>query len=148
MSFSKKIIVGFDIAISNEKETQCVDDKIIAFNRIHAPFTQDNHFVSLNFHIKNESGRVIAGINSLMYCWGMLYIDVLFVEDSYRDQNLGSLFLKKVETESKSMGATLCHLDTFDWQAKDFYLKHGYEMFGVLDGCPPGHKRYYMKKVL
>lgn len=140
--------MSFDIEISNEKETQFVDDKIIAFNSSHAPFTQDNNFVGLNFHIKNESGRVIAGINSLMYCWGMLYIDVLFVEDSHRGQQLGSLLLKKVETEAKSMGATLSHLDTFDWQAKDFYLKHGYQIFGFLDGCPPGHKRYYMKKVL
>ena len=41
------------------------------------------------------------------------------------------------EEEAKAMGATLVHLDTFDWQAKDFYLKHGYEIFGVLDDCPP-----------
>ena len=35
-----------------------------------------------------------------------------------------------------------------NFQAKDFYIKHGYEVFGVLDDCPKGHKRYYMKKVL
>ena len=46
------------------------------------------------------------------------------------------------------MKIRLIHLDTFDFQAKDFYLKHGYEVFGVLDDCPKGHKRYYMKKVL
>ena len=140
--------MNFDIAISNEKETQFVDDKIVAFNRSHAPFTQDNDFVSLNFHIKNENGLVIAGINSLMYCWGMLYIDVLFVDERHRGQQLGSLLLRKVEAEAKSMGASLSHLDTFDWQAKDFYLKQGYEVFGILEGCPEGHKRYYLKKVL
>jgi len=37
-------------------------------------------------------------------------------------------------------------LDTFDFQAKDFYTKQGYEVFGILDNCPEGHKRYYMKK--
>ena len=72
--------MSLDISISSEKETQFVDDKIVTFNRNHAPFTQDKDFVSLNFHIKDESGSVIAGINSLMYCWGMLYVDVLFVE--------------------------------------------------------------------
>ncbi|WP_202127900.1 hypothetical protein [Clostridium sp. C2-6-12] len=41
----------------------------------------------------------------------------------------------------------LLHLDTFDFQAKDFYLKHGYEVFGVLDDCPMEHKRYYMKRL-
>lgn len=37
-------------------------------------------------------------------------------------------------------------LDTFDFQAKNFYIKQGYEIFGILDNCPEGHKRYYMKK--
>jgi GNAT superfamily N-acetyltransferase len=83
-----------------------------------------------------------------MYCWGILYIDVLFVEESHRGQQLGSLLLSKVEAEAKSMGASLSHLDTFDWQAKDFYLKQRYEVFGVFEGCPKGHKRYYMKKTL
>ncbi|PPE03578.1 hypothetical protein HCUR_00960 [Holospora curviuscula] len=26
---------------------------------------------------------------------------------------------------------------TFDFQVKDFYLKQGYEIFGVLEDCPP-----------
>lgn len=140
--------MNWDIDVSNEKETQFVDDKIVAFNRIHAPFIQDKDFVILNFHFKDKNGFVIAGINSLMYCWGMLYIDALFVEESHRGQKLGSLLLSKVETEAESMGATLSHLDTFDWQAKDFYLKHGYDVFGILEDCPKDHKRYYMKKVL
>lgn len=43
-------------------------------------------------------------------------------------------------------GCYLVHLDTFDFQAKDFYLKHGYEIFGVLADCPKEHNRYFMKK--
>ncbi|WP_423236642.1 hypothetical protein [Clostridium chromiireducens] len=39
-----------------------------------------------------------------------------------------------------------CHLAHL--QAKDFYLKNGYEVFGELDNVPLGHKRYYMKKIL
>jgi GNAT superfamily N-acetyltransferase len=140
--------MSWNLSISSEKEAQFVDDKIVAFNKSHAPFTQTNDFIRLNFHIKDKSGLVIAGINSLMYCWGMLYIDVLFVDENQRGQQLGSLLLSKVEAEARSMGANLSHLDTFDWQAKDFYIKHGYEIFGVLDDCPPGHKRYYMKKSL
>ena len=56
--------------------------------------------------------------------------------------------LAKVEKIAKKYSANLVHLDTFDFQAKDFYLKHGYEVFGVLEDCPKCHKRYYMKKVL
>jgi len=112
----------------HEKEAQFVDDEIVAFNKSHAPFTQDNDFVSLNFHVKSESDFVTAGINSLMYCGGMLYIDVLFVmlyidvlfvDNSCRDQHLGNLLLSKIETEAKSMGVSLSDLDTLITQ----YLK-------------------------
>ena len=57
--------------------------------------------------------------------------------------------MNKVEHEAKVWGVGLAQTDTFDFQAKDFYLKQGYEIFGVVDSSPrPGHKRYYMKKVL
>ena len=61
---------------------------------------------------------------------------------------MGSLLLERVEKEAQAMGVSLSHLDTFDFQAKDFYLKHGYEIFGVLENCPPGHNRFYLKKSL
>ncbi|HXH54268.1 MAG TPA: GNAT family N-acetyltransferase [Gammaproteobacteria bacterium] len=83
-----------------------------------------------------------------MHCWEMLYIDVLFVDKDYRGPQFGSLLLSKVESEAKPMEASLSHLDTFDWQAKDFYLKTGDEIFGTLDACSPRYKRYYMKKAL
>ena len=31
---------------------------------------------------------------------------------------------------------------------KEFYEKQGYEVFGVLEDCPKGHCRYYLKKVI
>ena len=78
-----------------------------------------------------------------------LYVDVLFVDEEYRGQDLGSELLNKVENEAKAIDATLAHLDTFDFQAKDFYIKHGYEVFGILEDSPKkGHKRYYLKKEL
>jgi len=50
-----------------------------------------------------------------------------------------SVFLK--DGSGKIFGGIQAH-------SKDFYLKHGYEIFGVLDNCPKGHKRYYLKKTL
>ena len=77
----------------------------------------------MNFHIKDEGGLVIAGINSLMYCWGMLYIDVLFVDENYRGQRLGSILLNQVEAEAKSLGASLSHLDTFRFIMHTMFLE-------------------------
>jgi hypothetical protein len=39
-------------------------------------------------------------------------------------------------------------LDTFDFQAPEFYRQHGYVEFGHIDDYPPGHKRYFFQKRL
>nr|WP_182352897.1 MULTISPECIES: GNAT family N-acetyltransferase [unclassified Legionella] len=102
-------------------------------------------YIPLNYHIKDESGLIIAGINAFS-CWQMVYISEFYVAPEFRKQGIGSILLNKIEEEAKIKGATLSHTDTFDWQAKDFYLKHGYEIFGVIENCPPGHKRFFLKK--
>lgn len=124
-----------------------VDAKLFAFNKECVPATQKPEVISLNLTIK-DGHEVIAGICSDAYIWNIVYISVFFVEEAYRHQGLGTILLNTLEEKAKQLGVGLIHLDTFDFQAKDFYLKHGYEIFGVLDDCPQGHRRYYMKKVL
>ena len=80
--------------------------------------------------------------------WNVVYVDTLWVDSSYRGKKLGSLLLEEVENDAKSKGAKLIHLDTFDFQAKEFYEKQGYIVFGILENCPEKHYRYYLKKVL
>lgn len=60
----------------------------------------------------------------------------------------GSELLGEIEKIAKDYGCHIVHLDTFDFQAKDFYIKQEYDIHGVLDDCPQGHKRYHMKKIL
>jgi GNAT superfamily N-acetyltransferase len=139
---------SWNIHVSTEEESAYIDDKIVEFNKSTVPFTQEPDFVPLKFSIQDEHDTIIAGINAVLYCWKILYIDVLFVDENHRGKQLGTALLTKVETEAKTRGAQLAHLDTFDWQSKDFYLKSGYEVFGVLENCPEGHTRYYLKKNL
>ena len=124
-----------------------LDQKLSEFNKSCVPATQTPEVIHLNFTIKNGD-EVIAGLCADVSIWKILYLSVFFVEENDRHQGLGAILLNKVEEKAKQLCATLSHLDTFDWQAKDFYIKHGYEVFGVLDDCPKGQKRYYMKKVL
>jgi hypothetical protein len=39
-------------------------------------------------------------------------------------------------------------LDTFEYQARPFYEKLGYTLFGTLEGYPPGYRQYYLMKRL
>ena len=52
------------------------------------------------------------------------------------------------EAEAIRRGCKNAHLDTLSFQALDFYKKYGYTVFGQLDGLPPGHSRYYLRKTL
>ncbi|GKU25216.1 GNAT family N-acetyltransferase [Clostridium folliculivorans] len=139
-----------DYVIEESTREQCglVDDGIVEYNNSKVVFTQEPSFIPINRVIKASNGEVMAGINSVLYCWNCLYVDVLWVKAEYRKEGYGSVLLKEVENIAKEKGCKLSHLDTFDFQAKDFYLKHGYEVFGVLDDCPVEHKRYYLKKNL
>ena len=130
----------------DDKLGEEVIDKLVYYNLSKVPLKQNKEFISINKIIKNEKGEIIAGILSRMYCWNCLFVDTLFVDEIYRGQGLGEKLLKEVEKVARNKGCELIHLDTFDFQAKDFYLKYGYEIFGVLEDCPQGHCRYYLKK--
>lgn len=67
---------------------------------------------------------------------------------NYRHKKIGTILLDKVEQEVKAMGVKTAWTYTFDFQAKGFYQQHGYNIFGVLDDCPTGHKSYFLKKNL
>ncbi len=125
-----------------------INRAIIAFNASQLPFTQQDPFIPINLVIKDSKGTVVGGILSTLYCWQCLYVDILWIEAAYRGQRYGSALLQTAECKAQELGCTLCHLDTFDFQAKDFYLRQGYQIFGELHDCPPGHVRYYLKKDL
>jgi GNAT superfamily N-acetyltransferase len=132
---------------STTEERELLDNKLVEFNRKKVPFLQSEDWIVLSYAVKDETGQVMAGINSMLYCWNILYVDILYVEDAHRGKGYGKLLLNRAEIEARQLGGYMSHLDTFDWQAKEFYEHLGYEVFGILENCPRGHHRYYMKKV-
>jgi hypothetical protein len=53
-----------------------------------------------------------------------------------------------MEVEAILRGCHSAFLDTFSYQARPFYEKLGYEVFGTLNDYPRGHQRFYMQKRL
>ena len=45
-------------------------------------------------------------------------------------------------------GCFAAALDTHSYEALGFYQKRGYEVFGALEDCPPGHTKYFLRKRL
>lgn len=54
----------------------------------------------------------------------------------------------RAEDEGRLRGCIGVYLDTFDFQARPFYEKLGFTVFGTLEDYPPGHRRFFLKKRL
>ncbi|MDS1004496.1 GNAT family N-acetyltransferase [Clostridium sporogenes] len=137
---------NYIIRESSSEESDLIVDRLVEYNLSKVPVKQQDTFLWINRVVEDTKGEIIAGILSKIYCWNCMYIDALWVKEEYRKDGLGTKLLKEVEKIAKDKNCNLIHLDTFDFQAKDFYIKHGYEIFGILDECPENHKRYFMKK--
>ncbi|QDW23868.1 GNAT family N-acetyltransferase [Pedobacter sp. KBS0701] len=102
----------------------------------------------LEYTAKNENGEEIGGVLAGIGYWNGLEINILWVKDDYRKKGIGTYILKYIEDIAKSKGATVAMLDTFDFQAEEFYLKNGYMPIGEIQNFPKGYKRIYFSKRL
>ena len=98
--------------------------------------------------ILDKEGNIIAGCTGYIYSWGAMYIDDMWVEEKYRRQGLGSAAFQAVEQVAEEKGCHLIFLGTWDFQAKPYYMKHGYTVFSTLYECPVGHEDYGLYKRL
>ena len=140
--------MAYKIENCTDGDADYIIDRLVEYNLSRVPAEQKILFDTLDKKITDDNGKIIAGCVARMYCWNVVYIDTLWVDEKHRGTGLGSKLLAKVEKTAKDKGCYLIHLDTFDFQAKEFYEKHGYEVFGVLEDCPKRHCRYYLKKTI
>jgi GNAT superfamily N-acetyltransferase len=96
---------------------------------------------------RDENEKIIGGLNGDTY-WGWLFVENLAVDEDQRGNDVGSKLLQTAEEEARNRGCYGAYLDTFSFQALPFYEKQGYEVFGILDDFPPGHKRFFLQKRL
>ncbi|CAN7579139.1 GNAT family N-acetyltransferase [Variovorax paradoxus] len=96
---------------------------------------------------KDQDGALVGGLRGFVFLqW--LNVELLFVDDAARRQGVGRRLLAMAEHKARELGARNATLNTFEWQARAFYLKQGYEEFGRIDDCIQGFYMAYMKKAL
>jgi GNAT superfamily N-acetyltransferase len=97
------------------------------------------------FLLRDAEGQISAGVIGVL-SWRWLFIEALWVDDALRGRGTGRSLMERAETYARGQGCHSAWLDTF--QAKDFYLAIGYELFGLLEDYPPGQSRRFMRKKL
>ena len=96
---------------------------------------------------KDDSGELVGGLRGFVFLhW--LNVELLFVDEAARHHGVGRRLLVTAEQKARELGARNATLNTFEWQAREFYLKQGYEEFGRIDNYVQGFYAAYMKKAL
>jgi GNAT superfamily N-acetyltransferase len=98
--------------------------------------------------IRDKRNCIVGGV--IGYAMGgWLLVDLLWVEESLRHKGYGTKLLKMVENEAVKLGCKYAHLETFSFEARPFYEKHGYTLFATLDTYPEEHSsKHFLKKNL
>lgn len=97
--------------------------------------------------IRNDAGDIVGGVTGEAWAdW--LFVQLLWLDEAHRGQDLASRAMDAIEDEARTFGAKRAYLDTFSFQARPFYEKRGYRVFGTLENYPDAHSRYWMTKSL
>jgi GNAT superfamily N-acetyltransferase len=138
-----------DLRISVETDPPPADAEtvrggLLAFNVAHAG---DPGTAPLGVFARDAGGRVVGGLLGTI-AWEWLHVEKLWLPDELRGTGTGSRLLRAAEEHAAARGCRGVYLETLDYQARPFYERHGYELYGVLEDYPPGHRRYHFAKRL
>ena len=139
---SMKGDLRIDTEVSKIDETVVVRG-LLAFNE---KWLGPSNERPVRFVARDELGVVGGLLGHTRWSW--LYVAKLWVDERGRGQGIGTQLLTAAEELARTRGCTDASLDTFEYQARPFYEKLGYELFGTLDGYPPGYRQFYLRKRL
>ncbi len=131
----------WDIQPNNERHNELIHREIRRYNRLYMHDLQD-----YSFHIE-ENGDIIAGIVAGSTI-DTLEVEFLFVSEGYRGKGLGGRLLDYVEERAREAGMKRVLLNTYSFQAPDFYLKKGYARLFQIDPCFGDFTQYFYIKIL
>ena len=130
----------------DERVKASILNPLVRFNEIRSG-TPMNYRPLAIFLSDPTTGEIVGGLWGEMY-FSYLYIDLFFVPEPMRGTGLGRRLITQAEEEAVRRGCRGVWLDTFSWQARGFYEKLGYSVFGTIDDYPPGHQRFFLRKVI
>ncbi|MCG8588683.1 MAG: GNAT family N-acetyltransferase [Proteobacteria bacterium] len=114
------------------------------YNHASGPFEE---IQLLRCFARTRSGRLVGA--AIGHTWGTsCELGQLWVDESHRRQGIGAELLRCFEAEARSRGSDLIYLDTFSFQAPEFYDAQGYEIACQFGGLPDGAVLFILQKAL
>ena len=132
--------ITFDDAPTKE-ETKFFHDGLVRYNSDFVSDDFEKHFIV----VKSDSGDVVGGIEFETY-WGRSFIHNLWIEESFRNNGLGTELINRAEKVTKSMNCYGVDVSTMSFQAKEFYEKNGFKCIGKFENFTGGHQCLFFSK--
>jgi len=127
---------------ASEEEERLIRKGVSAFSDLH---TAPRNWRPVRLVLRADVGQVIGGLlGSIVWDW--LQIDVLWVADAARGRGHGRALLERAEQIARNGGCRNARVDTFDFEARGFYERLGYRVYGELPGFPRGHSHLHLMK--
>jgi GNAT superfamily N-acetyltransferase len=92
------------------------------------------------------SGEIAGGILGRTSL-GLFFLDLFYLPAHMRRSGIGSTILRMAEQEAVRRGCQAATLVTVNFQAPEFYARHGWEEFGRIQSAPDV-ARIFMRKTL
>jgi ribosomal protein S18 acetylase RimI-like enzyme len=134
----------FVTSIPSASARKTVLNGLMAYNSKHAGPAR---WKNLAVFLRDKRGRVQGGLLGYSF-WSWAHIELLWLPDELRRQGHGRKLIALAEEEARKRGCIGITLDTTSFQAPDFYPKLGFKVYATIEDYPPGHRRFYLIKLL
>ena len=132
-----KVIARHDL------DSAAIEQRLYEFNMDATGFRDG---LDLGFVVE-EAGEVVAAAAG--YTWGgICEVKTLWVHPDHRKAGLGSALMAQAMDEARARGCRLMFLTTYDFQARDFYERLGFECIATIPDKPLGHVEHIMRRTL
>lgn len=132
---------------TDDKKKRHVNRMLYEYNLKHFPEDLRGRYQEINLYLMDEEDNVRGGLLGEV-CWNWLEIHILMIDEDLRKHGYGSKLMLEAERLAVENKCDFIKVDTLSFQALDFYKKHGYEVYGVLDQVGRDHEHYFLRKVL
>jgi len=147
LSYSRELSGGVIMTTQHTDENkEYICESLISHNVKNTSGLLKKPGIDINLYLK-DGEKAIGAIfcDSFNLC---LYIDVLWLDESYRGKGYGKALIEQAEKIAKEKGCIFSHTCTFSYQSPEFYKACGYEVFAELRDYPDGIVQYFLKKKL
>ena len=125
-------------------DRQAVLTPLIAYN---VGQVGDPRYQPISILLTDDDGNQVGGLfGAIFYDW--MSVEIVAVPEQHRGGGYGTKLMARAEEIARRNDCAGIWPDTFEFQARRFYEKIGFKLFGELPNHPRSQRRFFLRKCL